>query len=51
MACIQSGFKVLPATLLPKKKRKKIEVLFSIKIPSGFSLNIKGIINMAEKKF
>jgi hypothetical protein len=27
------------------------EVLFSIKVPSGFSSNIKGIINMAEKKF
>ena len=27
------------------------ECLSSIKVPSGFSSNIKGIINMAEKKF
>ncbi|KAK1697006.1 hypothetical protein QYE76_013703 [Lolium multiflorum] len=27
------------------------EVLSSIKVPSGFSSNIKGIINMSEKKF
>jgi hypothetical protein len=35
------------------KEEKEIffEALFSIKVPSGFSLNIKGIINMAQKKF
>jgi hypothetical protein len=27
------------------------ECLSSIKVPSGFSSNVKGIINMAEKKF
>jgi hypothetical protein len=27
------------------------ECLASIKVPSGFSSNIKGIINMLEKKF
>ena len=27
------------------------ECLNSIKIPSGFSLNVKGIINVSEKKF
>jgi hypothetical protein len=27
------------------------EVLFSIKVPTGFSSNIKGIVNMKEKKF
>ncbi|XP_044421992.1 uncharacterized protein, partial [Triticum aestivum] len=35
------------------KEEKEIffECLLSIKVPSGFSSNIKGIINMAEKKF
>ena len=35
------------------KEEKEIffEVLSSTKVPSGFSSNIKGIINMAEKKF
>jgi hypothetical protein len=35
------------------KEEKEIffECLSSIKVPSGFSSNIKGIINMAEKKF
>src|SRR3954465_3529358 len=35
------------------KQEKEIffECLSSIKVPSGFSSNIKGIINMAEKKF
>ena len=35
------------------KAEKEIffECLNSIKVPSGFSSNIKGIINMAEKKF
>jgi hypothetical protein len=28
-----------------------LEVLSSINVPSGFSSNIKGIINMTEKKF
>src|SRR3954470_23187080 len=37
--------------LLPKQRRNFFEVLYSIKVPSGFSSNIKGIINMAEKKF
>jgi hypothetical protein len=35
------------------KEGKEIffEVLFSIKVPTGFSSNIKGIINMKDKKF
>ena len=35
------------------KEEKEIffECLLSMKVPSGFSSNIKGIINMAEKKF
>src|SRR3954466_13545115 len=35
------------------KQEKEIffECLFSMKVPSGFSSNIKGIINMADKKF
>jgi hypothetical protein len=35
------------------KEEKEIffECLSSIKVPSGFSSNIKGIINMADKKF
>ena len=35
------------------KEEKEIffECLLSIKVPSGFSSNIKGIINVAEKKF
>src|SRR3954462_12161401 len=35
------------------KEEKEIffEVLSSIKVPYGFSSNIKGIINLAEKKF
>ena len=44
--------RVMQATLLPKKRRKSsLNALLSIKVPSGFSSNIKGIINMAEKKF
>jgi hypothetical protein len=41
-----------PASYALTKEEKEIffEALFSIKVPSGFSLNIKGIINMAEKK-
>ena len=51
-ACLRSSIKVLPATLL-RKKRKKIlfECLLSMKVTTGFSSNIKGIINMPEKKF
>ena len=37
--------------LTKAKKEIFFEVLYSIKVPSGFSSNIKGIINMAEKKF
>jgi hypothetical protein len=42
-----------PASYALTKKEKEIffECLLSIKVPSGFSSNIKGIINMAEKKF
>ena len=42
-----------PASYALTKEVKEIffEVLYSIKVPSGFSSNIKGIINMAEKKF
>ena len=41
-----------PASYALTKEEKEIffEVLSSIKVPSGFSSNIKGIINMAEKK-
>jgi hypothetical protein len=43
----------VPASYALTKEEKEIffECLRSIKVPSGFSLNIKGIINMAEKKF
>ena len=37
--------------LTKEKKDIFFECLSSIKVPSGFSSNIKGIINMAEKKF
>jgi hypothetical protein len=42
-----------PASYALTKEEKEIffECLSSIKIPSRFSLNIMGIINMAEKKF
>jgi hypothetical protein len=42
-----------PTSYALTKEEKKIffECLSSIKVPSGFSSNIKGIINMAEKKF
>jgi hypothetical protein len=42
-----------PASYALTKEEKEIffECLSSIKVSSGFSLNIKGIINMAEKKF
>jgi hypothetical protein len=37
--------------LTKKEKITFFECLNSIKVPAGFSLNIKGIINMAEKMF
>jgi hypothetical protein len=42
-----------PASYTLTKEEKEIffEALFSIKVQSGFSSNIMGIINMAEKKF
>ena len=38
-------------TLSKEEKESMFECLASIKVPSGFSLNIKGIINIPEKKF
>ena len=38
-------------TLSKEEKEIMFECLASIKVPSGFSSNIKGIINMPEKKF
>merc|ERR1719152_663035 len=42
-----------PASYALTKKEKEIffECLLSMKVPTGFSSNIKGIINMPEKKF
>ena len=42
-----------PASYALTKEEKEIffECLLSMKVSSGFSSNIKGIINMAEKKF
>ena len=42
-----------PASYALTKEEKEIffECLLSMKVPSGFSSNIKGTINMAEKKF
>ena len=42
-----------PASYALTKEEKEIlfKYLLSMKVPSGFSSNIKGIINMAEKKF
>ena len=42
-----------PASYALTKEEKKIffECLRSMKVPSGFSSNIKGIINMAQQKF
>src|SRR3989337_2063949 len=37
--------------LTKAKKEIFFECMLSIKVPSGFSSNIKGIINMPEKKF
>jgi hypothetical protein len=49
----QKGRHLGPASYALTKAEKEIlfEVLSSIKVPSGFSSNIKGIINMTEKKF
>jgi len=38
-------------TLSNEEKEVIFECLSSIKVPSGFSSNIKGIINVPEKKF
>jgi hypothetical protein len=38
-------------TLTKEENETFFECLSSIKVPSGFSLNIKEIINMAAKKF
>ena len=38
-------------TLSKEEKSSMFECLNSIKVPSGYSSNIKGIINMKEKKF
>jgi hypothetical protein len=38
-------------TLNKEEKESMIECLSSIKVPSGFSSNVKGIINVPEKKF
>ena len=42
-----------PASYALTKEEKEIffECLLSMKAPTGFSSNIKGIINMLEKKF
>jgi hypothetical protein len=50
---MDKGRHLSPASYALTKAEKKIffEVLSSIKVPSGFSSNIKGIINMTEKKF
>jgi hypothetical protein len=38
-------------TLSKEEKESFFECLSSIKVPSGYSSNIKGILNMPEKKF
>jgi hypothetical protein len=42
-----------PTSYILNKEEKEImfQCLNSIKVPSGFSLNVKGIINVVEKKF
>jgi hypothetical protein len=47
------GRHLSPASYALIKAEKEIffEVLSSIKVSSGFSSNIKGVINMKEKKF
>ena len=38
-------------TLSKEEKESMFQCLNSIKVPSSFSLSVKGIINVAEKKF
>ena len=38
-------------TLSKEEKESMFECLNSIKVPSGFSSNVKGIINVIGKKF
>jgi hypothetical protein len=38
-------------TLSKEEKKNMFECLSSIKVPSGYSSNIEGILNMLEKKF
>ena len=38
-------------TLSKEEKETMFDCLSSIKVPSGYSSNIKGILNLAEKKF
>ena len=38
-------------TLSKEEKESMFECLNSIKVPSGFSSNVKGIINVVDKKF
>ena len=38
-------------TLSKEEKENMFECLSTIKVPSGFSSNVKGIINVVEKKF
>ncbi|XP_071676620.1 uncharacterized protein [Lolium perenne] len=48
-----TGSRLSPTSYALTKAEKDIffEVLYSIKVPSGFSSNIKGIINMEKKTF
>src|SRR3954462_6593475 len=51
-ACIQSQYEGKASYALTKAKKEIFfECLLSIKVPSGFSSNLKGIINIPEKKF
>ena len=46
------GHEYLSSYALTKAEKEIFfEVLYSIKVSAGFSSNIKGMINMAEKKF
>jgi hypothetical protein len=47
------GHHLSPAsyTLSKEEKKSMFDCLRSIKVPSGYSFNIKGILNMPEKKF
>ena len=47
----KGGLRPASYTLTKEEKEILFEVLRSMKVPSGFSSNIKGIINMTEKKF